>query len=298
MDLRVLKYFLVTVREENITKAAEILHITQPTLSRQLANLEEILGVQLFSRGKKGISLTNEGMLLKRRAEEIVELTDKTERELNECDKFIDGEISIGCGEMESVKILPELFKEFKEKYPKVQFDLYTGNADQIKNRLDTGLTDIGILLEPVEIEKYNFIRLNIPERWVVLMRPDSALTEKEFVTVKDLYTLPLIMVKRQSVRNEVENWFRGHIDKLNIVATSNMSTNASILVEQGFGYALVVEGSLPFLDESKVCYRPIYPAKTTTSVIAWKKQQPFSFAATKFLNFIQYKFCMNDDKI
>lgn len=284
MDIRVLKYFLAVVREENITKAAEVLHITQPTLSRQLSKMEDDLGVQLFLRGKKGITLTDEGLLLRRRAEEIVELAEKAERELTEHEELIDGEVSIGSGELASVQLLPELFRTFKERYPRVQFDLYTGNADQIKQRLDNGLTDIGILLEPVEIEKYDFIRFNIPERWVVLMRPDAPLAKKDSVTIKDLIKLPLIFVKRQSIRNELESWFRGHIDELNIVATSNMSTNAAILVEQGYGYALVVEGSVPFLDTTKVCYRPLSPERTTTSVLAWKKNQPFAPAVKKFL--------------
>lgn len=284
MDIRVLKYFLAVVREENITKAAEVLHITQPTLSRQLSKMEDDLGVQLFLRGKKGITLTDEGLLLRRRAEEIVELAEKAERELTEHEELIDGEVSIGSGELASVQLLPELFRTFKERYPRIQFDLYTGNADQIKQRLDNGLTDIGILLEPVEIEKYDFIRFNIPERWVVLMRPDAPLAKKDSVTIKYLIKLPLIFVKRQSIRNELESWFRGHIDELNIVATINMSTNAAILVEQGYGYALVVEGSVPFLDTTKVCYRPLSPERTTTSVLAWKKNQPFAPAVKKFL--------------
>lgn len=287
MDIRVLKYFLAVVREENITKAAEILHVTQPTLSRQLAKLEEDFGVQLFLRGKKGITLTEEGMLLRRRAEEIVELADKTESELSAHEEMVAGEITIGSGELAAVQILPKIFQSFKEKYPHVIFDLYTANADQIKQRLDNGLTDIGILLEPVEIEKYDFIRFHIPERWVVVMRADDPMAKKESITIKDLVQLPLIFVKRQSVRNEVESWFRESIDKLNIVALSNMSTNAAILVEQGFGYALVIEGSLPFLDTTKICYRPLSPERASTSVLAWKKNQPFAPAVKKFLEHI-----------
>ena len=156
MEIRVLRYFLAVAREESITKAAELLHLTQPTLSRQLAKLEEDFGVQLFLRGKKGITLTEEGLLLRRRAEEIVELADKTESELSAHEEMVAGEITIGSGELAAVQILPKIFQSFKEKYPQVIFDLYTGNADQIKQRLDNGLTDIGILLEPVEIEKYD----------------------------------------------------------------------------------------------------------------------------------------------
>lgn len=296
MDIRVLKYFLAVVREENITKASEILHITQPTLSRQLSKLEEDLGVQLFVRGKRGITLTAEGILFRRRASEIVELADKAEKELAESDGLIDGEIAIGCGELETIKILPKLFMSFKEKYPNVHLDLYTGNADEIKQRIDNGITDIGILLEPVEIEKYDFIRLNVKENWVVLMPADDKLAQKEYVTVEDLSKLPLIMTKRQSIRNEIESWFRGYMAESNIVVSSNLSTNASIFVEQGVGYALTIEGAMPFLDKSKVTYRPLQPEKTTTSVLVWKKHQPFSSAVTKFIEHLQYYLCMDDN--
>lgn len=298
MDIRVLKYFLTVVREENITRAADILHITQPTLSRQLSKLEEDLGVQLFLRGKKGIALTNEGILFRRRASEIVELADKAERELSESEQLIDGEIAVGCGELESVKLITKLFMSFKEKYPNVHLDLYTGNADQIKQRIDNGVTDIGILLEPVEIEKYDFIRLNIKENWVVLMRADDPLAEKEYVNAQELSKLPLIMTKRQSIRNEIESWFRGYMDELNIAASSNLSTNASILVEQGLGYALIIEGSMPFIDKSKVTCRKLYPERITTSVLAWKKHQPFSLAVTKFIEHIQCNLCIDNDEI
>ncbi|MCD8214321.1 MAG: LysR family transcriptional regulator [Clostridiales bacterium] len=298
MDTRVLEYFLTAVREENITKAAEILHITQPTLSRQLSKMEEDLGVQLFVRGKKGITLTNEGVLFRRRTGEIVELAEKAQQELMESDRFIDGEISIGCGEMAAVQLIPKLFMSFKEKYPKVHLNLYTGNADQIKQHIDSGLTDIGLLLEPVEVEKYKFIRLNIVEKWIVLMPASDSLAEKQSVSVNDLTGLPLILPHRQSVRNEIESWFGEYWDKLNIVAVSNLSTNASILVESGVGYALVIEGSLPYLDKSKVTYRALKPEKISTSVLVWKKHQPFSLAVSKFLEHIQCSLRMDDDEI
>ncbi len=298
MDTRVLKYFLTVVREENITKAAEILHITQPTLSRQLAKMEEDLGTQLFIRGKKGITLTSEGVLFRRRAEEIVELAEKAEQELLENDLLIDGEISIGCGELAAVQLIPKLFKSFKEKYPNVHLSLYTGNADQIKQRMDSGLIDIGILLEPAEIDKYKFIRLNVVENWVLVMPSDDSLAEKESVSVEDLIRLPLIMPHRQIVRNEIESWFGGYWDSLNIVAVTNLSTNASILVEKGVGYALVIEGSLPYLDKSKVTYRHLSPERTSTSVLAWKKHQPFSLAVSKFLEYIKCNLNSDNNKI
>lgn len=284
MEIRVLRYFLTVVREESITKAAEVLHITQPTLSRQLAQLEEEMGVKLFHRGTRKISLTNEGILLRRRAEEITELVDKTERELSVQEEMIEGTISIGCGEVSSVSLLPELFRSFHEIYPLVNYDLFTGNADLVKERMEAGLIDIGLLLEPIDIDKYDFIRLEKKERWIVLMRPDDPLAEKEAVTPKDLAKLPIIMARRSSVQNELANWFGPYFKHLNILFKSNLPTNGAIMVENGLGYSLIIEGGVPFWDKSRLVSRPLSPELTATCVLAWKRQQPFSPAATKFI--------------
>jgi DNA-binding transcriptional LysR family regulator len=284
MEIRVLHYFLTVVREESITKAADALHITQPTLSRQLAQLEEEIGVKLFSRGTRKITLTNGGILLRRRAEEIAELIDKTEKELTEQEEMIDGKVSVGCGELAAVQVLGDLFAFFSQKYPLVSYDLYTANADQVKERMDRGLTDIGLLLEPVDIERYDFVRLEIKEKWVVVMRPDDPLAKRKYVTAKDLEKLPIIMARRPSVQGELASWFGDRFKNLHIPFSSNLSTNAAIMVQKGLGYALVIEGSLPFLDKSAICYKPLHPKLTATTVLAWKRQQPFSLAATKFI--------------
>lgn len=284
MEIRVLRYFLTVVREESITKAAEVLHITQPTLSRQLAQMEEKIGVRLFDRGARKITLTNEGILLRRRAEEILSLVDKTEQELLEQEEQIEGKITIGCGEIKAVQILPKLFESFSNKYPNVTFDIYTATADLVKEQMDKGLIDIGLLLEPVDIEKYDFIRLPIKEKWVVLMRPDDPLCEKEFVTPRDIADLPLVLPRRMSVQNELASWFGDYCKNLNIRFTSNLSTNGAIMVSAGLAYFIVIEGAVPFWDENKVSHRPLSPSLSTTSVLAWKRQQPFSSAATKFI--------------
>lgn len=288
MEIRVLKYFLAVVREQSITKAAEALHITQPTLSRQLVHLEEEIGVKLFDRGSRKISLTNEGLLLRRRAEEILQLVDKTEKELTEQDEQIEGKISIGCGELASVQLLPNLFESFRKKYPRVAFDIYTATADNVKEQMDKGLADIGLLLEPIDIEKYDFIRLDMKERWIVVMRPDCPLAEKEYVTAKDLSGLPLIMPRRLKVQSELASWFGDCYDGLNVMFTSNLNTNAAVLVSSGLGYSIVIEGMMPFWDQSKITYRPLYPPLTATSVLAWKREQPFSLAVTKFIKHIK----------
>ena len=284
MEIRVLNYFLTVAREKNITRASEVLCITQPTLSRQLTQLEEEMGTQLLIRGKKKVTLTEAGVLLRRRAEEIMELVTKAEKELKEQEELVNGEISIGSGEMEGTRIFPQLFKTFKKKYSKVSYELYTGNADQIREKIDQGLLDFGLLLEPVNIDKYDFVRLNIKERWVVLMPADDHLTEKEFITPENLCNLPVIIVKRTSVHNELANWFGNYYENLSIFATHNMSNNAAVLVEKGLGYAFVLEGSVNFYDKKKICYRPLYPELSMNSVLVWKKNQIFSHTSKKFL--------------
>ena len=292
MEIRVLRYFLTVVREESITKASEVLHITQPTLSRQLSQMEEEIGVKLFNRGSRKITLTNEGILLRRWAEEILQLVDKTERELIEQDEQVEGKISIGCGETASVQLLPKLFQEFREKYPRIRFDIFTATADLVKEQMDKGLIDIGLLLEPIDMEKYDFIRLDIKEKWVVLMRPDDLLAQKEVVTAKDLSSLPLILPRRMDVQNELASWFGDYYQRLNVVFTSNLSTNSAVMVSNGLAYSLAIEGSIPFCDQSKITYRPLSPSLTATSVLAWKRSQPFSAAVTKFIDHMKSFFC------
>ena len=284
MEIRVLRYFLTVVREESITKASEVLNITQPTLSRQLAQMEEEVGAKLFDRGTRKIKLTNEGILLRRRAEEILQLVDKTEKELVQQDEQVEGKISIGCGEIASVQILAELFKSFHQKYANVNFDIFTANADLVKEQMDKGLIDIGLLLEPIDIEKYEFIRLSKKETWVVLMRPDDELAKKENVSAKDLSELPMILPRRLNVQGELASWFGDYYADLHVLFTSNLSTNGAVMVKNGLGYSVVIEGSVPFWDQSKITYRPLVPELTATCVLAWKRQQPFSLAATKFI--------------
>lgn len=286
MEIRVLRYFLTVVREESITKASEVLHITQPTLSRQLSQMEEEIGVKLFHRGTRKISLTNEGALLRRRAEEILQLVDKTEKELIEQEEQVEGKISIGCGEIASVRLLPALFRSFREKYPRVSFDIFTAAADLVKEQMDRGLLDLGLLLEPVDVEKYDFIRFDMKENWVVLMRPDAPLAKKDFITAKDLSSEPLILPRRMRVQSELASWFGDYYQNLDVVFTSNLNTNGAIMVESGLAYSIVVEGAVVYWDQTKITYRPLKPPLAATSVLAWKRNQPFSIAATKFIAF------------
>lgn len=284
MELRVLRYFLTVAREESINRAAEVLHITQPTLSRQLSQLEAEVGIRLFHRGARRITLTNEGILLKRRAEEILALVDKTEKELIEQEELVEGRIVIGSGELAAVQVLPEIIASFRKKYPLVSYDIFTANADLVKEQMEKGLVDIGVLLEPIDMEKFDFIRLPEKERWVVLMRPDDPLAEKEAISTRDLEGHPVILPRRQIVQNELSSWFGDSFQNTQILFTSNLSTNSAVMVRGGFGYSLVIEGSVPFLDQEQLTYRPLEPELRSSCVFAWKKQQPFSLAATRFI--------------
>lgn len=288
MEIRVLRYFLTVVREGGINRAAEVLHITQPTLSRQLSQLEEELelGVTLFHRGARRITLTNEGMLRRRRAEEILTLVDRTGKELLE--ELVEGRIVIGCGELAAVQVLPELIESFHKKYPLVSYDMFTANADLVKEQMEKGLVDIGVLLEPIDMEKFDFIRLVGKERWVVLMRPDDPLAEKEAISARDLENQPLILPRRTNVQNELSNWLGDSFQSAKVLFTSNLSTNGALMVQRGLAYSIAIEGSVPFWDKEKSIYRPLYPELKANSVLAWKKQQPFSLAADKFIEHLK----------
>lgn len=284
MELRVLRYFLTVTREENITRAADILHITQPTLSRQLTQLEDELGTLLFTRGKRKIVLTEAGMLLRRRAEELVELADKTEQELGSPARELSGTIAIGSGETRAANILPRLLGIFREQHPLVHYDLISGNADQMKEQLDLGLMDAAILMEPVNLDKYEFLRLPDMDRWGVLMPAGAPLAERESVSLEDLKGIPLLTSRRASVRKELADWFGEEFDRLDFFATHNLIRNAALLVEHGLGYAVTIEGAVDIYDKNRVRFLPFAPEFPCRAVLAWKKYQTVSPAVSAFL--------------
>ena len=264
------------------------MHITQPTLSRQIAQMEDEMGGKLFERGTRKTVLTNEGMLLRRRAEEILELVDKTERELVEQEEMVEGTVSLGCGDLTAVQVIPDLIRGFHERYPAVTFELYTATANHIKERMDRGITDIGLLLEPINKEKYDYIKLNHQEQWVVVMPPDSPLAKLEAVSPKDLRGLPLILPHRLNVQSELARWFGDEFEKLNILFTSNLPSNSSIMVHHGLAYSIIVKGSISFWDPEKITYCPLSPDLTAPSVLAWRRKQPFGLATEKFIGYVK----------
>ena len=286
MELRVLRYFLVVAREENITKAAALLHVTQPTLSRQLMQLEEELGVKLFHRGKYHVILTDEGVLLRRRAQEIVDLADKTAREFQRKEGELTGEISIGAGESNSMTGLSRKIASFRQEHPLVRFNIYSATADDIQDRLDKGLLDLGLLAEPVDIGRYEFIRMPKRDRWGAWVRKDDPLAEKDSVTPKDLLGTPLLLSRREQVQKELSGWFGDDFERMEIAATFNLILNAANMVRNHVGVALgFFIGNLS--DELR--FIPFSPALETGTVLVWKKGQAFSPAAERFLQSVRH---------
>lgn len=282
MELRVLNYFLMVSQEENITKAAQLLHVTQPTLSRQLMQLEDELGVKLFERSNHSIVLTSDGLLLKRRAQEIVSLAEKTKRELT-TEKELSGEIEIGSGEFKSFSLLADVIAAFSAKHPGVRFHLNSGNADTIKERLENGGLDIGLLADPVDISRYEFTRLPQKETWGIIAHNDFAIAKRPFVTPKDLIGLPLILPHRRMVREEIQNWFGDLYGDVNVFATYDLLYNAAIMAQKKMGIILTIELESRF-DEVK--FVPFAPKMEFGSVLVWKKNQIQSAAMEAFIDF------------
>ena len=288
MDIRVLQYFLAVAREASITKAAESLNMTQPPLSRQLKELEEELGKQLFIRGNRRVTLTEEGMILRKRAEEMVELMEKTKAEVSFSGENISGEIYIGGGETEGIRLIAKAAEKIQRKHPGISYHLFSGNADDVTERLDRGLLDFGILIEPADIKKYDFIRLPTKDRWGLLMRRDHPLAEKSEVQPEDLQGLPLIASRQSLAHNELSGWLGKQYDSLQIVTTYNLLYNASLMVEEKVGCALCLDHIIPEYENSPLCFRPLEPQIEVGLDIVWKKYQVFTKPATLFLNTLQ----------
>ncbi|MBC8538649.1 LysR family transcriptional regulator [Christensenellaceae bacterium NSJ-63] len=295
MELRVLSYFLTVAREENITKAAALLHVTQPTISRQLMQLEEELGVKLFRRSNHSILLTEQGMLLKRRAQELVSLAEKTKRELSQ-EEALGGEISIGSGEYQNSSLLAEILAAFHERYPGVCFTMFSGNSDDIKERMERGLLDIGFLLEPVDMGKYAFIRSPYKEEWGVLVPEGSPLSQKGFAAPKDLADKRLLFTRRDLIKKELTNWFGEYADQLRIVASGNLPYNLAAMARQNMGIFLNLKLGCTY---EGLRYIPLMPRLESSTALAWKKNQMMPPAVSAFIDFAKkYINCISIDKI
>ena len=287
MELRVLQYFLAVAKEQNISAAAQSLHLTQPTLSRQLRELEEELGKELMIRGSRKITLTEDGMLLRKRAEEILELVDRTQQEIMRSDDTVSGDIYIGTGETDGVRQIARTANQLQEAYPGIRFHIVSGDAVDVCEQLDKGLLDFGVLLGDIDKMKYHYMELPMKDTWGVLMRRDSPLAQQNTVSPRDLWDKPLILSRQVDNKSGLYRWLRKEPSELRTVATYNLIYNASLMVDEGMGYAFTLD-KLVNTNGSQLCFRPLHPKLELGMYLVWKKSQIFSKAAELFLQHLQ----------
>lgn len=288
MELRVLQYFLAVARENSISGAAEFLHLSQPTLSRQLKELEEELGKQLFIRGNRRITLTEEGMILRKRAEEVVELIQKAEDEIAASDDMLAGDIVIGAGETDGNRFLIKAMNAMRQDYPLVRFHIISGDKTLITEAIDCGTIDFGIVFGNTDHAKYDSIPIPYEDTWGVLMRRDAPLAKKDFITAEDLIDKPLIISRQAFLNLEFSSFFHCEQEKLNIAATYSLLFNGSLMVEEGLGYAICFDKLIHVSGDSNLCFRPLTPKIESPMNIIWKKYQVFSKPTQKFLQKLQ----------
>lgn len=286
MELRVLNYFLTVAREKTISKAAEALHLSQPTLSKQLKELEDELGVTLFIRGNRTITLTEEGIYLANKGKEILALVEATTTNLVS-DDIISGEVSLGGGETQAFEFVAILLRELREKHPDIKLKLYSGNADDVMEKIDHGLLDFGLVIDPVEKQKYEHLHLPLADYWGVLMNVEHPLASKETIAPEDITDTPLLISNQSLVDNQLAEWFGENLDHLTIVGTYNLLYNASLLVKQNVASALCIDGIIP-TENTNLTFIPFSPPLSATINIIWKKNQIFSNASKAFLQLLQ----------
>ena len=295
MEIRVLRYFLAVAREGSVTGAANFLHLTQPTLSRQIKDLEEHLGTRLFLRRSHNVVLTPEGMRFRQRAEEILDMVEKTESEFTLPEGTVSGEIHIGGRETRGMRLITGILHAIRTDYPDIRFQLHSGNAEDVAERVDKGLLDFGILIQPVDIGKYDYVDIPAVDTWGVLMRGDNLLAKKKSIRKKDLLGVPLICSRwasqRGLVKNALVDWFGSDFEKLDVVATYNLIYNATLMVEEGIGAALTIDGLANTTSASDLCFRPLEPRVESGLYMVWKKYQVFPPAAQLFLKKIVEKY-------
>ena len=290
MEIRVLRYFLETAREGNMSRAAERLHISQPTMSKQIKELETELGAKLFIRSNFSVRLTDAGMLLRKRAEDILDLVDKTTAEFHALDDVGSGEIFVGAAESESVKYFARAVKTIQEQYPGVRCNIFSGNMEDVTERLDKGLLDFAIIMSYVDLSKYNYLAVPASDTWGVIMRKDSPLAKKETVTLDDLYGLPLIC-SRQWMDQDFPQWFEGNTERLQIVATFNLVYNAAVMVREGIGYAISYDKLADTGEASDLCYRPLAGVPESEMYVVWRRYQTFTPVAELLLDELRRRF-------
>lgn len=288
MELRVLNYFLVIAREENITKAAQQLHITQPTLSRQIAQLEDELGVKLFKRSNHHIILTEDGLILKRRAQELLTLAQKTKQDFLNKEENLEGVISIGSGEFLSTRYLTDCIAAFRKKYPRVTYEFYSGNTINIHDGIERGLLDVGLIAEPLDIQKFNFISMPVEEQWGLLVRKDSPLAKKEYIEPKNLLGIPLILPEAYFQRNKLRKWFGEYLNQIDVIATGNLQYNETLLAKSNVGAVVGIKLDYNYTD---ICFIPFSPILKQGTALIWKKDEILPITTRVFIDFVKKYF-------
>ena len=288
MELRVLKYFLEAARLGNITKAAENLNVTQPTMSRQIKDLEWELGEKLFERTNYAIRLTPAGELLRERAEDILSMADKTMQDFKalKADE-ISGDIAIACAESRNISFLAKCILHLKKKHPRIRYHLYAGDSERVLEKLYKGLFDFAVIVENVDVEKYNSLTVHAVDRWGVVMRRDCQLAKRDFIEPGDLIDKPL-MVSRQALSADLPKWFGDDTANLNVVATLDLTYNGSVLAREGVGYLLTFDGLVDTSADSPLCFKPLMPELTTNMYVVWRRKQQFTRAGEVFLETIK----------
>ena len=284
MELRVLQYFLAVTREQSISGAAESLHLSQPTLSRQLKDMEDELGKQLMIRGNRKTTLTEEGMILRKRAEEILDLVEKTEQEITVSDNVVAGDVYIGAGETDAVHLLAKAARRLQFSYPDIHYHISSGDTTDVLESLDKGLIDFGLLFGPVDTSKYEYVEFPVKDTYGILMRKDSPLAEKESIRPEDLWDKPLIVNRNTRNGDLLTSWLGKKTDELNVTATYNLLFNASLMVDEGLGYALALDKIINTTGDSNLCFVPCEPYLNVGMNLIWKKYQIFPKAAQKFI--------------
>ena len=288
MDIRILRYFLAVAQEESITRAAEVLLTTQPNLSRQLSELEAEIGKKLFERGSRRITLTEEGMFLYKRAKEIVELLERTETDLSLFNEMVSGDVYIGAAETHAMRLIGREIQSLRESYPQILYHIFSGSTIEVKEQIDKGLLDFGILVDPVDPQKYDSLRLPVNDTWGVLMRRDSPLAKRKTVRPKDIKDKPLLCSQQMLDANNISRWLGEDFKNLNVVITFNLITTPAMLVEEGIGYVFTFDKLVNTEGSCNLCFRPLEPKFETGLYLVWKKYQVFTKAAKAFLEQIK----------
>ncbi len=290
MEIRTLRYFLAVAREENMTRAAEFLHVTQPTLSKQLKSLENELGKKLFTRHSFSIRLTDEGMLLRNRAEDLVSMADKIEQEFVSLDDITGGELYLGLAESYQIKYLAKAIKDFKRRYPNLHYHITSGDTEQIADKLDKGLLDFLVLAEYPDSRKYEHIEFPESDRWGLVMPKNDPLAKKKAVRAKDISGLPLFC-SEQAWNHEIKEWAGASFSEMKLEGSFRLSYNGSIFTKEGLGYLLTFDHLIDTSDKSDLAFRPLTPKVETKLYIAWNRYQTFTPIAERFLQQLQASF-------